>query len=67
MTGPTLLRFDEHDAVDEDRVQLGIVSVGEPEVRAGDEVDHAQINPAEFLVERAVFGREILRGRGPCS
>ena len=62
-----LLRFDEHDTVNEDCVQLGIVSVGEPEVCAGDEVDNAQIDPAELLVERAVFGREILRGRGAWS
>ena len=53
------LRSDQHDAIDEDRVQRRIVPVGEPEVRSGDEVDDAQINPAEFLVERAVFGGEI--------
>jgi len=55
------LRSDQDDAIDEDRVQFGIVSVGEPEVRARYEVDNAQINPAEFPVERTVFGGEILR------
>jgi hypothetical protein len=53
------LRSDQDDAVDEDRVQRGIVSMGEPKVRSRDEVDNAQINPAEFPVERAVFGAEI--------
>jgi hypothetical protein len=36
-----LLRFDEYDAVDEDRLEFRTVSVGEPDICAAAELDHA--------------------------